>query len=487
MYLRSFDLEHIEDQMKTSLMADSGTLIAGKSEQNKGLQGKRVTVIGLARAGLASALLCRRHGAEVFVTDKETAERLSAAIGAIEEVGVTYETGGHTQRGLEDCDLIIVSPGVPLDLPLLAEARTCGVKIISEIEAAYLLSDVPVVAVTGSNGKTTTTAWLGEIYRAAGMSIEVAGNIGRPYADAVLQNPSAERYILEVSSFQLETIDTFAPSVAVILNISPDHLDRHRTLDQYARAKFLLFKNQAATAVAVKNYDDPILRGRELPGLAQQMAFSLTRRVEPGVWSDGRVLHYHLPSAEGELLPIDRVGLPGRHNLANAAAAACVALADGVTPDAVRQALEDFKGIEHRLEFVAKLEGVRYVNDSKATNPASVRVALEAVRAPVVLIMGGQDKGTDFSLLFGQVKDKVRRLICTGQAAELIAGQLSGATGMMIVRDFPSAIGAARKAAHSGDTVLLSPGCASFDCFADYEERGKAFKDAVFAWQQKTA
>jgi len=473
--------------MNMQVAADAGSLMMGKPEQKKVFAGRRVTVVGLARAGLASALLCRQHGAEVFVTDKETADLLSLGLAALEDCGIVYETGGHTRQGLDNCDLIVVSPGVPLDLPLLGEARARAIPIISEIEAAYLLSDVPVVAVTGSNGKTTTTSWLGEIYRAAGMSIEVAGNIGRPYADAVMHNPSAERYILEVSSFQLETVDTFAPSAAVVLNISPDHLDRHRTLDQYARAKFRLFANQTVGAVAVKNHDDPFLLGRELPGMAQTMEFSLAGPVESGVWSDGQVLRYRLPLLEGELMPIDQVSLPGRHNLANAAAAACVALADGVSLKAVRQALESFKGVEHRIEFVAKLDDVRYVNDSKATNPDSVRVALEAMPAPVVLIMGGLDKGTDFSVLFDRVKEKVRRLICTGKAAELIAGQLSGATGIMVIRDFQSALEAARKAAQSGDTVLLSPGCASFDCFANYEERGKAFKNAVHTWHEKTA
>lgn len=473
--------------MKTQVAANAGSLMGDKPEQRKSFAGRRVTVIGLARAGLASALLCRQHGAEVFVTDNKTIDALSDRVAILENRGIAFETGGHTRSGLDNCDVIVVSPGIPLDLPILGEARARAIPIISEIEAAYLLSDVSIVAVTGSNGKTTTTAWLGEIYRTAGMSVEVAGNIGRPYADAVMHNPSAERYVLEISSFQLETIESFAPSAAVILNISPDHLDRHGTLDQYVQAKLRLFANQTAAAIAVKNRDDPFLFGRELPGQGQVMEFSLAGPVKSGVWSDGHVLQYRCPAIEGELMSLEQVSLPGRHNLANAVAAACVALADGMSPQAVQHALRNFKGVEHRIEFVAELDGIRYVNDSKATNPDSVRVALEAMPASVVLIMGGQDKGTDFSVLFDRVKEKVRRLICTGKAAELIAGQLSGATGIMVIRDFQSALEAARKAAQSGDTVLLSPGCASFDNFNNYEERGQAFKDVVFAWQKKTA
>jgi len=473
--------------MKTIMKTDPQRMAAMPEEQAVRLAGKRVTVMGMARAGLAGALLYRRHGAEVFVSDMKPAESLAAAIQTLEQNNIAFEAGGHTSRALEQCDQIVVSPGVRLDVPLLAEARSRNIPIISEIEAAYRLTDVPVVAVTGSNGKTTTTTWLGEIYRAAGMNVEVGGNIGRPYADAVLTNPNAERYILEISSFQLETIETFRPKVAVILNISPDHLDRHGTLEAYARAKLRLFENQKQGDAAVRNRDDLPLREWTLPGGAEQFEFSLVNEVEQGVWSDGRCLRYRFASGAGELLPVGEVSLPGRHNLANAAAAACVALADGVPPEAVRQALRTFTGVEHRLEFVTEVGGVRYVNDSKATNPDSVRVALEAVPAPIVLIMGGLDKGTDFTCLFGQVREKVRRLICTGKAAELIARELSGATGIMIVRDFPSAVDAARKAAQPGDTVLLSPGCASFDAFANYEERGRVFKHAAFGFHQTSA
>ena len=461
--------------------------MAHPEENTERLAGRRVTVIGAARAGLASALLCRKHGAEVFVSDMKPAESLATAIDTLEQSNILFETGGHTARAIEKCDLVIVSPGVRLDSPLVAEAQSRGIPVISEIEAAYRLSDVPVVAVTGSNGKTTTTAWLGEIYRAAGMNVEVGGNIGRPYADAVLKNPKAERHILEISSFQLETIETFRPRAAVILNISPDHLDRHGTLEAYAHAKLRLFENQQPTDIAVKNIDDLPLRDRQLPGAAQQFGFSLLGAVEWGLWSDGRILRYCLPSGQGKLLAVEEVGLPGKHNLANAAAAAGMALADGVSPEAVRQALRTFKGVEHRLEFVTEVDGVRYVNDSKATNPDSVRVALDAIPAPIVLIMGGLDKGTDFTVLFNQVREKVRRLICTGKAAELIARELSGATGIMIIRDFLNAVEAARKAASPGDTVLLSPGCASFDSFANYEERGRVFKDAVWAFTQTSA
>lgn len=473
--------------MITDVMSAVKTVMAQKSDSKENFVGRRVTVFGMARAGLACALLCRRHGAKVFVTDHQDAESLPESTAILSREDITFETGGHTERALEGCEMVVLSPGVPLDLPLVAEARAREIPVISEIEAAWMLSDVPVVAVTGSNGKTTTTTWLGEIYRAAGMSIEVAGNIGRPYADAVLRNPAAERYILEISSFQLETIATFAPRAAVILNISPDHLDRHGTLDQYAQAKLRLFANQQSTDVAAINHDDEYLRDRTLPGRGRKAEFSLQGPVASGVWYDGHVLRYRFGSTGGELLPAAEIGLPGRHNLANAAAAACLALADNVPPEAIRRALRDFTGVEHRLEFVAEIDSVRYVNDSKATNPDSVRVALEAIHTPVVLIMGGQDKGTDFAVLFASIKDKVRRLICTGKAAELIAGRLGGATGIMIVRDFTEAVEAARKAAQSGDTVLLSPGCASFDAFADYEERGRVFKDVVFTFQKKTS
>ncbi len=471
----------------TTNMPANEMIMANQSENTRHIAGKRATVFGMARAGLACALLYRRHGADVFVTDRQPADILQQATNILEQENITFETGGHTERSLHKCDVIILSPGVRLDLPLLREARTRGIPLISEIEAAWVLSAVPVVAVTGSNGKTTTTTWLGEIYQAAGVVSDVAGNIGRPYADAVLRNPAAGRHILEISSFQLETIETFAPHAAVILNISQDHLDRHGTPECYAQTKLRLFAKQRAADVAIINHDDDYLRSASLPGAGQPAAFSLAGPVGAGVWFDGRVLRYRLTTGEGELLPAEEIGIPGRHNLANAAAAACVALVDGVSPDAVCRGLREFRGVEHRLEFVTEVDGVRYINDSKGTNPDSVRVALEAIRTPLVLIMGGLDKGTDYSVLFDLVKDNVRRLICTGKAAELIARQLGGSTGIMIVRDFTEAVEAARKAAQPGDTVLLSPGCASFDRFKNYEERGRVFKDIVRAFNRKTS
>jgi len=461
------------------------TAMVSRTDHRQDVAGMRVTVFGMARAGLACALLYRRHGARVFVSDHQPSDALSQSMDILRRENIAFETGAHTERTLENCDAIILSPGVKLDLPLLAEARRRGIPLISEIEAAWRLSNVPVVAVTGSNGKTTTTAWLGEIYKAAGISLEVAGNIGRPYADAILKNPSAERYILEISSFQLEAVEAFAPHAAAVLNISQDHLDRHGTLERYAQTKLRLFAGQLADDVAIINRDDDYLCRALLPGDGEKASFSLCGPVESGVWFDGVTLRHRFPSGEGELLPAAAIGLPGRHNLANAAAAACVALADGVSPEAVRRALREFTGVEHRLEFVAEIDGVRYFNDSKATNPDSVRVALEAIDTPLVLIMGGLDKGTDHTVLFDLVKEKVRRLICTGKAAELIAGQLGGATGIMIVRDFRDAVEAARKAALPGDTVLLSPSCASFDSFKNYEERGRVFKDVVFAFAGK--
>ena len=442
------------------------------------LNGKRVLVVGLGKSGVASALFLKAHGARVTVSDTKSGDELRNEIPVLLDHGITVETGGHGDRTFHGQDLIVVSPGVPVDAPPLVQARALGETVIGEIELAANFLPGPIVAITGSNGKTTTTALTGEIMTAAGLSALVGGNIGTP-AISLAERATAETVIvLEVSSFQLETIQTFRPRVAVVLNVTPDHLDRHRTFEVYVDAKARIFENQQARDFAVLNADDPTCVAMAARTRAQVFWFSRQKEVQQGAWvRDGKIV-FRDAAAQKEIMQVAEISLKGAHNLENVLAAVCAGMLMGCAPDKIRQAVRNFKAVEHRLEFVTTIRGVDYYNDSKATNVDATIKALESFPANIHLILGGKDKGSDYSVLNDLLRQRVKRVYTIGAAAAKIESQIKNAE-IVHAETLENAIRKASAAAQPGDVVLLAPACASFDQFKSYEHRGKVFKEVV--------
>jgi UDP-N-acetylmuramoylalanine--D-glutamate ligase len=442
------------------------------------LNGKRVLVVGLGKSGVASALFLKAHGARVSVSDTKSGDELRNEIPVLLDHGITVETGGHGERTFRGQDLIVVSPGVPVDAPLLAQARGLGESVIGEIELAAQFLPGPIVAITGSNGKTTTTTLAGEIMTAAGFPTLVGGNIGTPAISLAERATRETVIVLEVSSFQLETIQTFHPKVAVVLNLTPDHLDRHGTFDNYADAKARIFENQQGSDFAVLNADDATCVAMAARTRAQVFWFSRQKEVPQGAWvRDGNVV-FRDSAGQREILQESEIPLKGAHNLENVLAAVCAGALMGCAPEKIRQAVENFKAVEHRLEFVATVGGVDYYNDSKATNVDATIKALESFPANIHLILGGKDKGSDYSVLNDLLRQRVKRVYTIGAAAAKIESQLKG-TEVVHAETLENAIRKAHAVAQSGDVVLLAPACASFDQFKNYEQRGQVFKEIV--------
>jgi len=447
------------------------------------LNGKRVLVVGLGKSGVASALFMKKHGARVTVSDTKSGDELRNEIPVLLDNGITVETGGHGDRTFRGQDLIVVSPGVPVDAPPLVQARALGESVIGEIELAAHFLPGPVVAITGSNGKTTTTTLTGEIMVAAGFSTLVGGNIGTPAISLAERAKPEDVTVLEISSFQLETIQTFRPKVAVVLNVTPDHLDRHHTFEIYADAKARIFENQQSGDFAVLNADDATCVAMAARTRAQVFWFSRHKEVEHGAWvRDGEVV-FRDGAGQKEILQVSEISLKGAHNLENVLAAVCAGALMGCAPDKIRQAVHDFKAVEHRLEFVATVAGVDYYNDSKATNVDATIKALESFPANIHLILGGKDKGSDYTVLNDLLRQRVKRVYTIGAAAAKIESQIisskSGGPELVHAETLDNAIRKAHASAKPGDIVLLAPACASFDQFKSYEHRGKVFKEIV--------
>jgi UDP-N-acetylmuramoylalanine--D-glutamate ligase len=452
------------------------------------LNGKRVLVVGLGKSGVASALFLKAQGARVTVSDTKSGDELRNEIPVLLDNGITVETGGHGDRTFRGQDLIVVSPGVPVDAPPLVQARALGESVIGEIELAAQFLPGPIVAITGSNGKTTTTTLTGEIMTAAGFPALVGGNIGTPAISLAERAKPDTVIVLEVSSFQLETIRTFRPKVAVVLNVTPDHLDRHRTFEAYVDAKARIFENQQGSDFAVLNADDPTCVTMASRTRAQVFWFSRHKEVQQGAWvrdgnivfRDGRVQQ---KAQQREIMQVSEIPLKGAHNLENVLAAVCAGTLMGCAPEKIRQAVRDFKAVEHRLEFVATIRGVDYYNDSKATNVDATIKALESFPANIHLILGGKDKGSDYTVLNDLLRQRVKRVYTIGAAAAKIESQIvsskDGGTEVVHAETLENAIRKANAAAQPGDVVLLAPACASFDQFKSYEHRGKVFKDIV--------
>src|SRR5579864_7742313 len=395
------------------------------------LNGKRVLVVGLGKSGVASALFLKKNGARVAVSDTKSGDELRNEIPVLLDHGITVETGGHGDRTFRGQDLIVVSPGVPVDAPPLVQARSLGETVIGEIELAAQFLPGPLIAITGSNGKTTTTTLTGEIMAASGFPVLVGGNIGTPAISLADRAKPETVIVLEVSSFQLETIRTFRPKIAVVLNVTPDHLDRHRTFEIYTDAKARVFENQQPEDFAVLNADDPTCVELARRTCAQVFWFSRKREVEQGAFVRKGEIFIRRNGSEHSVMPVAEVPLKGAHNVENVLAAICAADLMGCEPAIIRNTVHDFKAVEHRLEFVATVRGVDYYNDSKATNVDATIKALESFPANIHLILGGKDKGSDYTVLNQLLRERVKCVYTIGAAAEKIESQIRGAAKVL--------------------------------------------------------
>ncbi len=441
--------------------------------------GRRVGVIGAARSGLAAAALLKRHRAEVFVSDSRPSSALEDAVSFLESNGIAFETGGNTDRVYTGVDYVVISPGVPPDAPVVKRIEEARIPLISEIELGYWLCDAHIAAVTGSNGKTTTTSLTGEVFKCAGVPTFVAGNIGSPFCD-ICDKASVDGWvILEVSSAQLEKCYDFKPDIAAILNLTPDHLDRYDDFTAYAEMKMRIGESQSDDDSLVINYDDEYLMqlSSRLPG--RKLHFSTRERVSPGVFVEGNSLMYGDEDGTRELIETSDIRLKGPHNLSNSAASAMIAVIAGIGDDAIRDALSQFGGVEHRLEDCGRIGQVGFINDSKATNVDSVWYALQSIPGSLVVIMGGRDKMGDFTRLEDLMRRNVRAIILLGEASDKIDAALGGVVPVYRVREMEEAVRTGYRLAEPDGTLLLSPACASFDMFDDFEHRGRAFKEAV--------
>jgi UDP-N-acetylmuramoylalanine--D-glutamate ligase len=446
------------------------------------LNNKRVLVVGIGKSGLAAARFLKARGARVTVSDARPATLIAELSDLLDE-GFMVEAGSHGLLTFRRQDLIVVSPGVPQTTPELMTVRAMGAHIIGELElgAEYLQGEA--VAITGSNGKTTTTTLVGEILKAAGGPTLVGGNIGLPVTVMVEESTAETWSVIEVSSFQLETVETFKPHIAMVLNITPDHLDRHGTFEAYAAAKARITEFQTADDFLVLNAEDVEAQKIAAKTKAQIFWFSAKRQIKQGSFVHGDSIFF--TAKEGAkpepIMPVAEITLAGAHNVENVLAAVCAARLAGVASETIRAAVAAFKAVEHRLEFVREVAGVRYYNDSKATNVDATMKAIEAFPGGVQLILGGKDKDSDYKTLAALVRERVKTVITIGSAAQKIEHQLAGVVKIERAETLERAVALAQALAVTGDTVLLAPACASFDQFKNYEERGSVFKQLVAA------
>jgi UDP-N-acetylmuramoylalanine--D-glutamate ligase len=444
------------------------------------IKNKRILVVGLGKSGLAAAQFLKARGARVTVSDARPAT-LIAELSELLDKGFMVEAGSHGLLTFRRQDLIVVSPGVPMSTPVLSQVRAMGAHIIGELELGSQFLQGQAIAVTGSNGKTTTTSLLGEILKAAGRPTLVGGNIGLPVTAMVDASTPETWSAIEVSSFQLETVETFRPKVAVVLNITPDHLDRHGSFATYAAAKARITEFQTAEDFLVLNGEDKETQMIAARTKAQIYWFSACRPIKQGAFVHGEsIVFVPREGAKAEpVMPVAEIPLAGAHNVENVLAAVCAARLAGVGSEAIRGAVRGFKAVEHRLEFVREVDGVRYFNDSKATNVDATVKAIEAFAGGIHLILGGKDKDSNYSVLAPLLRERVKTVITIGSAAEKIAHQLAGVVKIEGAETLERAVAFARGVAVAGDTVLLAPACASFDQFENYEQRGHVFKDLV--------
>ena len=445
------------------------------------LKGKKVLVVGLGKSGLSAAVFLRQQGAQVTVSDMRSAAALAKEIPALLEHGIMVESGGHGLLTFRRQDLIVVSPGVPLDTPELVQVKAFGLPVIGELELAAQFLKGKILAITGSNGKTTTTALTGEILASAGIETLVGGNIGVPVVDLIPKSTDTSWSVLEVSSFQLESTEKFHPQIAVILNITPDHLDRHGSFENYALAKERIFSVQTAADSLVLNAGNARAAAAASRTVAKVYWFSLEQPVAQGAWvlNDQVVFRASSNAPIEPVVSLKDIPLKGTHNVENVLAAVCAARLAGASAEAIGKAIQRFHAVEHRLEYVATDNGVEYYNDSKATNVDAAAKAIAAFPGCIHLILGGKDKNSNYADLSDLLRKRVKTVYTIGSAAAKIESQIRGMVPIVSCETLDKAVAAARKAARPGDIVLLSPACSSFDQFENYEHRGRVFKELV--------
>jgi UDP-N-acetylmuramoylalanine--D-glutamate ligase len=446
------------------------------------LDGKRVLVVGLARTGLVSALFSAAYGAKVTATDERPIPEVAEAAEKLRVAGVKLELGGFVPQTFLEQDLIVVSPGVPAKIAPLENARAKGIPVWSEIELAWRFLRGKLVAITGSNGKTTTTSLVAHILKTSNIPTLVGGNIGTPLLTLVETSVDTSVTVAEISSFQLETIDSFRPEIGVLLNLTPDHLDRHLTFEEYANAKMRMFENQLEKDIALLNADDPEVTKR-MPAKPKIFWFSRQKRVATGAFlRDDQIIFRH-EGSEVELARLGDIQLRGQHNIENVLASCAAAYLAGAVPAAIAAGVKSFRGVEHRLEFVAEISGVQYYNDSKATNVDAAVKAVEAFPGPLVVILGGRDKGSPYTPLRDLLRERARLALLIGESAEKIASDLGDTIHFENAGTLQQALHITAKHVQPGDTVLLAPACSSFDQFENYEHRGRVFKELVAQMQ----
>jgi UDP-N-acetylmuramoylalanine--D-glutamate ligase len=450
------------------------------------LAGKRVLVVGLARTGMATALFSAGYGATVTATDEKPEAQLEEGAAKLRAARIAVELGGHRPEIFAEQDLIVVSPGVPAKLPQLEEARARGIPVWSEIELAWRLLRGKLIAITGSNGKTTTTSLVAHILTTANIPTLVGGNIGVPLLALVESSMDTTVTVAEISSFQLETIEAFRPEIGVLLNLTPDHLDRHASFEEYARAKMRMFENQLERDASVLNADDPEIT-RRMPSRGRIYWFSRQKRVAEGAFLRDDQIFFRSEGAEVALARRDDIQLRGEHNVENVLAGCAAAYLAGADPAAIANGVKTFQGVEHRLEFVAEVGGVNFYNDSKATNVDATVKAIEAFPGPLIVILGGKDKGSPYAPLREPLRQRARLALVIGAAAEKIASELGDAVAVEHAGTMDRAVRMALDRAKPGDTVLLAPACSSFDQFENFEHRGQVFKQLVAKLEKKSA
>jgi UDP-N-acetylmuramoylalanine--D-glutamate ligase len=450
---------------------------------NMELKNKRVLVVGLGKSGIAAALFLKARGARVTVSDTRSAKALGEEIPRLLEAGIMVESGGHGLLTFRRQDLIVVSPGVPLETPEVAQAAALGMPITGELELASRFLPGQIVAITGSNGKTTTTTLLGKIFEDAALPTKVGGNIGIPVIELVAESTADTWNILEVSSFQLETAEEFHPKIALILNITPDHLDRHKTFERYAAAKARITQKQGPEDFLILNAEDKATQMVAAKTQAQIFWFSGVRQIKQGTFVHGESIFF-LAKEGGKsepVLPVAEIPLKGTHNVENVLAAVCAAKLAGISSESIRKSVAAFQAVEHRLELVRTVAGVEYYNDSKATNVDATMKAIASFPGGIHLILGGKDKNSDYTELAPLLRERVLTVYTIGSAAEKIERELAGVVKIKQAETLDKAVKEAAAAAQPGEVVLLAPACSSFDQFENYEHRGRYFRDQVQA------
>lgn len=442
---------------------------------------KKVLVLGAGISGISVACILQQLGARVTLSDAKTEEKIDKDLSALKAAGVMLELGNQNEDLLDGIDYLVLSPGISIYIPLVAAAQNRGITVVSEVEVAYRLSSAPMVAITGTNGKTTTTTLVGEILKTTGCPVVVGGNIGAALSEQTLESAEKGFVVAEISSFQLEGVIKFRPHIAAILNLTPDHLDRHRSMAVYKEMKERVFVNQLADDFIILNYDDVAVRGMAERAPSKVVYFSRQQELDSGIFVKDGTIRLRWDGKIIDICSVDAIKIKGGHNVENALAACAIGYFAGAQPEAMAEILKTFPGVEHRIEPVTEIAGVPYYNDSKATNPESSIKALEAFDGHIILLAGGRDKNTDLTEFMQLAKEKVDHLILLGEAQERFAeaAASNGVKNIHNAASFDEAVSLAHKLAKPPQVVLLSPACASYDMFNNYEERGTVFKELV--------